>query len=464
MYDDYMRGRQAEPYGARGHSDEFRALAKRSVYNWIGLAVNIPCQLSIIEGFRVREDADPPEWEAFKGNRLGSKQIAFHKASCTFGHSFAEVEWPQDGVVSSGYPLPRVRALPTTRTVALYDDPFGDAFPVFAMRLDEACSLGSSDGGATVWFGSEKMRVEWRKNGSGDRSLRVVKRVPHGFPVVPIVRWTIEQDLEGRTIGLVQPLIQPQDETNQAKFDLTVTRNFSSYKIRTASGLEGEPVLNPDGTQMVDEVTGEPIFAAPEIGPEKFLVSEDDKTKFGTLDETPLDGFIASLNQSVEHFAAVSQIPPHALQGRMANLSAEALVAAEEQLMRLVGSLQRSWSDTWVSLFQLLAYAQGNTGALDDYTGQVRWREMRARSMSEAVDALGKAAQMLGVPAEQLWPLFPGIDAARLQEWRKAAGEAPPIELTQDGAAAHMSRALSGMTGSRSSGSSFTGEVRRRTA
>lgn len=456
QYDDYSRGLQAAPYGARGHSDEFRALAKRAVTNWIGLAVNIPVQMSIIEGYRVREDADPPEWDAFRGNRLAKKQAAFHHAAGVFGHSFAEVEWPKPGRVVNGHPLPLVRGLPTTRTVALYDDPFGDRFPVFALRFDQGVDARSGEGEATAWDAENKMRLSWDTTG-GERKVKVLSKVPHGFPVVPIVRWVVSMDLEGRTTGLVEPLIKPQDDANQAKFDLSVTRNFSSYKIRTASGLEGEPVIDPQtGEQLLDEATGEPIYQAPEIGPDKFLVSEDEQTKFGTLDETPLDGFIASLNQSVEQFAAVAQIPPHALQGRMANLSAEALVAAEEQLMRHVGALQRSWGDTWTSLFQLIAYAQGNPDALDDFTGRVRWRDMRARAMGEMVDALGKGAQMLQIPPEGLWKMFPGADASVLQEWRDLAASAPPVETTEAGNALNLSRNLTGMA-TRASRSSVSG-------
>ena len=130
--DSYARGDQHEPYGARGHSDEFRALARRSVFNWISLAVNIPCQMSIIEGYRVRDDSDPAEWDAFVGNGMDRRQGAIHRASAVFGHSFAEVRMP-DGATYGGNPLPKIKALPTKRMVVLYDDPFNDRFPVFAM-------------------------------------------------------------------------------------------------------------------------------------------------------------------------------------------------------------------------------------------------------------------------------------------------------------------------------------------
>lgn len=458
-YDDYHVGKQARPYSARGQTDEFKALADRSIFNWIRLAVNIPCQMSVIEGYRIRDDANPPEYEAFTANDLDRKQFSIHEAACVFGHSFAEVMMPHPvfDKNADGTPVPTVRALSTKRTVALYNDDFNDRFPVFAVEFDKFTDPDEKEGQATAWTETERLRLAWDTSADA-RNVTVVSREDHGFTVVPIVRWVVHQDLEGRTTGLVSPLIQPQNDMNQGKYDLTVTRNFSAYKIRTASGLEGEPLIGPDGQQVIDD-NGDPVFLAPEIGPEKFLSSEDEATKFGTLDETPLDGFIASLNQSVEHFSAVSQIPPHALIGRMANLSADAMVAAEEQLMRLVESLQRSWGESWTTLFQLISFAQGNPDALKDHSGLLRWKDMRARALSSTVDALGKGAQMLQIPPRELWKFWPGADAGTLQQWNKAYDEQPPVELTETGNAANLSRSLTGLSRTSSRGQSATGEA-----
>jgi hypothetical protein len=49
---------------------------------------------------------------------------------------------------------------------------------------------------------------------------------------------------------------------------------------------------------------------------------------------------------------------------------------------------------------------------------------MEIRSMAQAVDALGKAAQMLGIPAEGLWHQIPGVEASDVQEWHRLKDEA----------------------------------------
>ncbi len=41
--------------------------------------------------------------------------------------------------------------------------------------------------------------------------------------------------------------------------------------------------------------------------------------------------------------------------------------------------------------------------------------------MSQAVDALGKAATMLGVPPEALWAKIPGVTRDEVDAWREMA-------------------------------------------
>lgn len=52
------------------------------------------------------------------------------------------------------------------------------------------------------------------------------------------------------------------------------------------------------------------------------------------------------------------------------------------------------------------------------------WRDTEARSLSTTVDALGKLAQMLNVPVEELWERVPGVTKTDVDRWRKAAERA----------------------------------------
>jgi hypothetical protein len=51
-------------------------------------------------------------------------------------------------------------------------------------------------------------------------------------------------------------------------------------------------------------------------------------------------------------------------------------------------------------------------------TARVSWQDMSVRSLSQAVDAYGKAAQMLGVPEQALWHVGSGRPALPMfGEW-----------------------------------------------
>lgn len=47
--------------------------------------------------------------------------------------------------------------------------------------------------------------------------------------------------------------------------------------------------------------------------------------------------------------------------------------------------------------------------------------------MSQAVDALGKASQMLGIPPAALWTRIPGVTKSDVDEWSSMSDEADPL-------------------------------------
>jgi hypothetical protein len=61
----------------------------------------------------------------------------------------------------------------------------------------------------------------------------------------------------------------------------------------------------------------------------------------------------------------------------------------------------------------------------------VSWQDTEVRSMAQAADALGKMAQMLGVPVEALWERIPGVTQIDITNWKTmvAAGDDPMREL-----------------------------------
>ena len=67
---------------------------------------------------------------------------------------------------------------------------------------------------------------------------------------------------------------------------------------------------------------------------------------------------------------------------------------------------------------RLAAGIEGRTEDAANFDLTPLWEDTDTRTVSQAVDALGKASKMLGVPQEELWDMIPGVTKTRADSWR----------------------------------------------
>ena len=418
MLDRYINGQHDGPYTPPEANYEYRHLADKSVTNWMQLVLAAPAQAMYVDGYRTSGQSDnAAPWDYWQRNGLDARQAAIYRASMGYGVSYVIA---RDGVdPMTGQPSPVIRGVSPRRGVAAYSAA-GDDWPYAGLSIthwtDREWSGDVLDD-VNVW------PVTSSRGDDGQWSLKVGEPVPHGATVAPMVRFPDMPDLEGRHPGMIEPLIPVQDRINQTSFDLLMTQTFASFKVRTISGM----ILTPQHDDTDPEATAEALAAARaakiRVGADRMLVAEDADTKFGTLDESPLKPFVEAQDANVRHLAAVSQTPPHHLLGQMANLSAEALAAAEASLTRKVEERQTQYGEAWEQTLRVAAQIAGDTDAATDVAAEVSWRDTEARSLAATVDALGKAAQMLNVPKRALWHRIPGTTDQELARWEQLAAE-----------------------------------------
>lgn len=428
----YFHGDHLEPYAPQNSSEQIMDLQARSITNWIPLLVNLPMQVSYVEGYRrgmsynidgdgTRQESDgairrfAPEYSRWQENRMDGKQATIYRSALMYGQSFVVV----DTVHPSG--KPRIDILPTRRTIAFFDDPVNDIRPRVALTIKSVARDENTPGLAVLWDDENRYELEIDDK---NQFKFVGEAVPHGMDACPVIRYTCgAPDDEGRSQGVVSPtLIALQDRVNQAAFSTNITADFGAFKVRTAAGLQVNYKLNPETGEPLLDRGGNPIPEPIAVSQAKMLVSQSPDTKFGQLDETPLAGYLANEDQATKNLAAIAQFPLHALIGNVSNLSAEALAALEQQFMRQLQSFQVSWGESHEELFRLLSEAAGDAAGASSYGGEVRWRDMTSKAFGAVMDGLGKAAQMLEVPKRGLWPLIPGLssgDIADLEELRE---------------------------------------------
>lgn len=395
----YWRGRQALPAVIPSSAPgEVFVMARSSRVNVLPVVIDSLVQSTFVEGFRASgQDDDLAVWQVWQANRMDARQSAIHRAAFAYGAAYA--------IVLPGDPVPVIRGVsPRSLTVMYGENP---DWPIWGLERR----------GRGAWQLYDDQAVYYLSGGNGEFTYLETRE--HGAPVTPIVRYLDEEDLDaddevsidGQSLrrwdvpsrGQVAPLMPLQDQIDLTTFDLQIAQHYGAFRQRYILGW-----VPPDEASKV-KVSASQVLTF-EDGPESI--------KLGEFDQTSLDGYIKSREASLRHAATLSQTPVHELIGEMVNLSAEALAAAEAGRDRKVGERKTLLGESHEQTMWLVGQLTG-VDVPDD--AETVWRDTSARAFAATVDALGKLAQMLGIPPQELWERVPGVTQQDVQRWRSAA-------------------------------------------
>jgi hypothetical protein len=315
---------------------------------------------------------------------MDARQLGVHRAALTFGASYA--------VVLPGTPEPVIRGVsPRAMAVAYGDD---DVWPAYALERQ----------GPGRWRLLDDVAVYTLTGDTAD-TLNVVRVEEHGMGVCPVVRFRETNDLDVDVLGVVEPLIDLQDQINITSFGLHVAQHYGAFRQRYIIGWLADSEAE-----------------ALKTGASRLLMFEDSPgdVQVGEFAQTELRGYIESREASIRHLATVSQTPVHELMGQFVNLSAEALEAAKASHHAGVEENRVAMGESWE---QVLRLASDMTGQPVDDAASVLWRDTTLRSLKEAAEGLGLLVEKLGVPPKALWNRIPGVSQHELDQWKALAEE-----------------------------------------
>jgi len=456
--DRYMKGKHDPPYAPKGVSAEYRWVMKRSKRNFLPLIVSVISENLHVDGYRpsgsttietASSDTPDPSWQAFRANRMISRQHGIHRAVTEYGAAYLVVlpgQMASDEELEAGGldNVPVMRPVSPRRMTAFYADDVDDEWPQCAIEVriagnpirpqdqrvivslydDSARYILTSEAGMAVT--REISQLGLRLADPGDPFLNGLSPISlHGMGLCPVVRFLYESDLDGETdcAGEIEPLIPIQDQINFSTFNLMMSEQYQAFRQRWVTGMA-----------PADESGREKAPFRP--GQDRVWAAEDPATKFGDFAETHLQPYIDVREAGIRHMATISQVPPYHLLGQVANLSAEALAAARDGLDRKIEEEQAILTDPWRNSFRLASLASGDKKGWNDLYGEVVWRDTSARAFSATIDGLGKAAQMLGIPAEELWRLIPGATEDDVNRWIQARQEYQAKDIVKNAVAA----------------------------
>ncbi|MDG4801711.1 phage portal protein [Micromonospora sp. WMMD980] len=407
----YLRGEHDPPYAPRGAKAEYKALARKSITNWLPLISETYVKGLFVDGYRpAKSTTNARPWEFWQANRLDARQTIATRGALEFGASYV--------LVLPGEPAPLIRPLSPLKTIAFYEDD-DDEWPVHGLRIK-----GRSADGAQLFEVYDDQAVHLLARPKDRSRLTLIRSDAHGLGVCPLVRF--RDRLDGENRGVIAPLIVLQDRINEAVFALMIALQYASFRQRWATGL----------SIPIEEDEDSPLFGQPiepfQAAIDRLWVSDSPDAKFGSFDQTDVTGHLETYGSGVRTLAAIAQLSPHVLLGDLVNLSADALAAAEAATQRKIGEYETIFGESWEQTLRLAALAAGDQRSALDLSAQVRWRDTEARSLAVAVDALGKMVTMLAVPAEAAWERIPGVTDQDIERWRGMASSADGLAQLAD--------------------------------
>ena len=387
----YRSGNQAHPsLIAGGLPPEVHRFIAMSRVNVVKLVVEVIAQSLYVDGYRtdtVDTFGDDPIWDVWQANGLDSKQAAVHRGAFTYGVSYA--------LVLPGDPVPVITPKSPRHMTAVYGSNMDE--PLYALEL-----IPNGEHDRLILYDDA---YRWTFTTEG--GLKYVEFEAHNAGVVPVVRFANVEDIDDDLESEIEDLIPLQDQVDVTTFELMVAQHYQAFIQRYIIG-------------WTTDNESEKLKASAS----RLLTFDDSDVKVGQFDQADLSKYLESRESTMQHLAIISQTPPHHLLGKLVNLSAEALAAAESGHRRKINGKKKTLGEAWERTLGLVARYQG---APFDPGAQVRWQDTEARSLAQTVDALGKLATMLNVPPQVLWERVPGVTQRDVAEWRRTAMEMDPI-------------------------------------
>ncbi len=398
----------------------YESLALRSVTNLLPRVSDTFVKLLTVDGIRTRSKVEnEPVWAFWQANKLDARQTIVHRGAIEYGASYV--------LVLPGDKAPSITALDPLRSMAWYEDE-DDDWPVYAIRHRGRVLTGDNTD-AERWELIDNKAVHTLvvpTNRSGIDRIVVESSMAHGFDVTPIVRF--RDRLDGTPMGIIRPLITPQDRINDTVYALNMAMFFASFRQRHATGLEiptdERLTIMVEGAEVPNPDFGQP-FAEFDAAIDRLWVTGSKDARFGEFNQTLVDGHLLAIHQAMTTMAVLGQLPAGMLKGDLVNVSADALSTLYDITNRQSKVYQLLFGEAWEQVFRLGAIAQG-TRVPDD--AEMRWRDPEARSFAATVDALGKMVQMLNVPYEAAWEMIPGRTEGDFQRWRSMLDAQPTAD------------------------------------
>ena len=436
----YYRGDHPLRYASSEFREYFGRRYEKFSDNWVGVVADAPVERLTVNGVQPygAQKADAESWRVWMENGCDAdSQLAF-LSSITGARAFGLV-WATPGDEEN----PVVTFESADQAIVAYRA---------GSRRERVAGLKSWNDGsvsyATLYTADEVWKFE-RPTYSGLREANMVgiedairtwvlrevdepNPQPNPMGVVPLVELPNKPSLNDDPISDVSGTIAMQDSINFIWALLFNAADFASFTQRIVLGAERPttPILDENG-----QVIGERPVPLEKFAVDRVLWVSDPNAKIEHWPATDLSAYTNVLEVQVGHVAAQTRTPSHYLIGKISNLSADALVAAETGLVKRCEEKQLWFGAGLREMFRLIALAQGDEAkAKAIAAGTVLWANVESRSEAQLADALLKLRQ-IGFPFQYLAARF-GLNPTEIADvmaMKQAEAEIDPLSAAMLG-------------------------------
>lgn len=400
-------GEQPLRFASPEFRDYFAKRYEKFSDNWVQVVADSPVERLTVTGIQPNgaDRADKDLWRVWQENALDADSQLGFLGAVTTSRAFVLV-WGDPDEPDT----PRVTFEDATQCVVLYE-PGSRRRRVAALKRwqdgnREYATLYTAD---ELWkFERSLSRIDKSPNlAAADEETREwgLRELPEDEPnpqvnpmgLVPMVELPNRPLLVRDPISDVAGVMAMQDAVNLLWSQLLTASDFASFAQRIVLGAEvpKTPILDANGQKIGEKPIDLKRFAV-----DRVLWIEDEKAQIAEWTATQLDNYTGVIEVAVGHIAAQTRTPQHYLIGKMANLSGDALIAAETGLVKRCEEKQLWFGQAMREVFQLIALAQGQDAkARALRSGAVMWADTESRNTAQLADSLLKLKQ-LGFPFE----------------------------------------------------------------
>jgi hypothetical protein len=394
-YDRYYSGESKLEIVTRDFREVFEGLFNPVRVNLCRVAVDVTMERLEVDGFVVGDDdnqagADEAH-RIWLANDLDVMSAIGHIESAIKGTAFT-LTWPD----ANDDPVISVED-PEEMAIARRSSPPYDVIAALKVWTDEWDGIERAD--LYLPDAVRRYRRDRTRNlpgrGAGwaaDTFDGGEDELPNPYDGVPVVEISDRQRLLKPPQSRLLDVAPLQDGSDKILADLIIAASFGAVPVRTATGLEFK--TNSEGKPV--DAQGNPVRPF-DVRADRVWISPKAESKFGTLEGSSLEGFVAARKAILGAYRTATRVPLNyvgELEGT-SHLTGEAVKALENPLVRLINSTAKRVGPGWAKTMQ---FALAGTD-FSDASVRTRWADTETKVEAQQADAANKAKEM-GVPLE----------------------------------------------------------------